>query len=49
MTAVGFYLTKTNFRLIESLQKSHQPIKTWSDLSEMNGILKCFERSELMK
>ena len=46
MTAVGFYLTKTYFRPIDSLQKSHQPIKTWSELSEMNGILKYFERFE---
>ena len=34
MIAVGTY-----FRPIESLKKSHQPIKTWSELSEMNGIL----------
>ena len=46
MTAVGFCRTKTNFRPIESLQKSHQPIKTWSELSEMNDILECFERLE---
>ena len=46
MIAVGFYLTKTYFRPIESLQKSHQPIKAWSELSEMNGILECFERFE---
>ena len=46
MTAVEFYLTKTYFRPIESLQKSHQPIKTWNELSEMNGILECFERFE---
>ena len=44
MIALGFYLTKTYFGPIESLQKSHQPIKTWSELSEMNGILECFER-----
>ena len=43
MIAVGFHLTKTYFRPIESLQKSHQPIKTWKELSEMNGILKCFD------
>ena len=46
LIAAGFYLTKTYFRPIESLQKSHQPIKTWSELSEMNGVLECFERSE---
>ena len=27
MKAVGFYLTKTYFRPIESLKKSHQPKK----------------------
>ena len=43
---VGFHLTKTYFRPIESLQNSHQPIKTWSEFSEMNGILECFERFE---
>ena len=46
MIGVGFYLKKTYFRPIESLQKSHQPIKTWSELIEMNGILECFERFE---
>ena len=46
MIAVGFCLTKAYFRPIESLQKSHQPIKTWSELSEKNGILECFERFE---
>ena len=46
MIAVGFHLTKTYFRPIESLQISHQPIKTWSELNEMNGILECFERFE---
>ena len=46
MIAVGFYLTKTYFRPIESLKKSHQPIKTWSELSERNGILECFEHLE---
>ena len=46
MIAIGFYLTKTCFRPIESPRKSHQPIKTWSELSEMNGILECFERFE---
>ena len=46
MIAVGFYLTKTYFRPIESLRKSHQPIKTWSKLSERNGVLECFERVE---
>ena len=46
MIAVGFYLTKTYFRLIESLQKSHNLIKTLSELSEMNGILECFGRFE---
>ena len=43
MIAVGFQLMKTYFRPIESLQKSHQPIKTWN---ELNGILECFERFE---
>ena len=42
MITVGFYLTKTYFRPIESVQKSHQPIKTWSELSEMNGIFGMF-------
>ena len=46
MAAVGFYLTKTYFRPIESLKKSHQPIKTWSELSKINGILECFVRFE---
>ena len=46
MIAVGFHLTKTYFRSIDSLQKSHQPIKTWSELNEMNGILESFERLE---
>ena len=46
MIAVGFYLTKTHFRPIESVQKFHPPIKTCSELSEMNGILECFERFE---
>ena len=44
MIAVVFYLTKTYFLPIESLQKSHQPVKTWSELNEMNVILECFER-----
>ena len=34
MIAVGFYLTKTYFQPIESLQKSHQPIKTWNELTK---------------
>ena len=46
MIAVGFYLTKTYFRPVDSLQKCHQSIKKWSELSEMNGILECFERFE---
>ena len=44
MIAIRCYLTKTYFRPIGSPQKSNQPIKTWSELSEMNGILECFER-----
>ena len=42
MIAVGFYLTKTYFQPIESLQKSHQRIKTWSELNKLNGILEMF-------
>ena len=49
MIAVGFYLTKTYFLPIKSLQKPHQPIKIWSELSEIHGLLECFERFECMK